>query len=374
MNRKTGIKSLYVHIPFCAQKCNYCDFVSYPLKDSGKLCTDYAPMLVKELVIHDKEIDFSQLETVYIGGGTPTIFPDLVALLNYLPRPAYEFTVEANPATVNYDLLCDLRRGGVNRLSFGVQSFDDANLARMGRLHNAKDALDAIYLAREAGFDNISIDLMFGLPEQSLDAWERDLDKAISLHLPHISTYALTLAEGTPWAIAAKNGELETDDDLAADMLLLARQKLRQAGYIQYEISNFTIEGYECRHNYNYWRRVNYLGIGINASSCINDIRTTNMLGELYAEALKAGRKPIGFSEQLSEREIISETVFLILRTAKGLDMQAFYEHFGIDINKMFKKEIVKLKALGLLHEEGGCLMLTDKALPVANQVFCRFV
>jgi len=372
--KKKAIQSLYVHIPFCIKKCNYCDFVSYPLKDCSELCAEYGPLLVKELVLYDREYDFSRLRTVYIGGGTPTIYPDLLSLIYYLPQPKSEFTVEANPGTVSYDQLRDMRQMGVNRLSFGVQSFNDERLAQMGRLYCLKDVKDAVYMAKEAGFANISIDMMYGLPGQSIEEWEEELEQAIALDVPHISAYALTMASGTPWADAVRRGELNVNDDIAGDMLMYTRQQLKRAGYNQYEISNFSLPGYECEHNINYWKRANYLGIGINASSCVDDYRFTNLQGKEYADALNEGHKPIASSELLTVREIISETIFLILRTDRGLNLREFKAQFGVDIMEMFSSEIIRLKALGLLIEHNGCLQLTEKALPVANQVFCRFV
>ena len=258
------IDALYIHIPFCLRKCNYCDFVSFPRSGREELFAAYHGLLEQELELWRREADLTRISTVYFGGGTPSLLAaDTVSrLLGRLPAVT-ECTLEANPETVDLPRLAAFRQAGIDRLSLGVQSFDAELLRAMGRGHDGEQAARAVSLARQAGFDNISLDLIYGLPGQTVAQWRDSLERAAELAPEHISLYGLTIHENTPWGEALAAGRLEApDDDLAADMLELALDFLPEQGFVQYEIANFARPGRESRHNCAYWQRDNYLGLG----------------------------------------------------------------------------------------------------------------
>ncbi|MGI6332313.1 MAG: radical SAM family heme chaperone HemW [Zhaonellaceae bacterium] len=376
---------LYIHFPFCVQKCNYCDFLSGPIS-SRDVVQDYLQALEKELTIyHDflKRDGNLKLETIYLGGGTPSLLEthELVRVLEkcrdlFNWSPQMEVTLEANPGTVDIKKLVQLKKAGLNRLSFGVQSFDQNLLASMGRIHSPKMAKESIMAAKEAGFKNISLDLMYGLPEQSLGQWEETLVQTIELDVQHISVYGLKVEEGTVWGEWESEGRLSLpEEDVVLTMRKYANKILRQAGFVRYEISNYARPGYESRHNLGYWTGKPYLGLGLGASSDYWNrrfVNTSNM--EHYIFLLKRGQLPVTEEEILSFRQRMGETIFLGLRLSTGLDLEQFKNRYGVDIEVIYGAEIEKLKKMGLLKINQGHLQLTTKAVSIANYVFTFFV
>ena len=371
------IDSLYVHIPFCLRKCNYCDFVSFPVSGCGDLYAAYPDLLQRELSLWRDEADLSRLSTVYFGGGTPSLIePEQVhRLLDRLPEVS-ECTLEANPETVDAARLAAFREAGVDRLSLGVQSFDLGLLQAMGRGHDGEGTARAVRDAREAGFDNISLDLIYGLPEQTIEQWRDSLERAVDLSPEHISLYGLTIHPDTPWGRALAAGDLAApDDDLAVDMLELAMDWLPRQGYLQYEIANFARPGRESRHNCAYWQRDNYLGLGLAASSCLNDHRFANTPDpRQYAEAVREGRLPWAEDEHYDIDQIMGEAMFLGLRLLRGVDVADFERRYGADPRKRFRTELWQLQKQGLVECDESSIRLTRRGVALGNLVFEQFV
>ena len=371
--------SLYIHIPFCQAKCTYCDFNSYAgLED---LFDDYVSGLVREL----EWLEAVRIKTVYIGGGTPTVLPlpHLVQLFRTMQNalalePGAEISIEANPGTIDSAKLDGLRLLGANRLSLGVQSFDDKELSRLGRVHGATEAADAFCAARQAGFDNVGLDLIYGLPGQALATWQDSLGRALDLHPDHLSLYALSVEANTPLAAAIARGELPAPDpDLAADMYELAQELLSSAGFVHYEISNWArTPGHVCQHNLTYWRNEAYLGIGAGAHSWRNGRRWSNTAqpGDYVAQVLD-GQRPVAGEETISAALEMGETMIMGLRLLdEGVSYSRFGKRFGIDPGTSFPDEIKELAALGLLHFDGSGVRLTSRGRLLGNQVFMRFL
>lgn len=369
--------SIYIHYPFCLRKCNYCDFASVPCHEHGELAARYPALLKAELELWREAADFSALRTVYFGGGTPSLLPaeEIAALLALLP-PATEITLEANPETLDGDKLAALREAGIDRLSIGAQSFDEKQLLAMGRGHSPGQTRQAMELARLAGFDNIGLDLIYGLPGQTLADWQEDIRQAVALEPQHISLYALTLSPQTPWGRLAAEGRLiPADDDAAAEMEEAALEMLRAAGYGHYEIANFARSGFESRHNSAYWRRENYLGLGAAAASCAAEHRWANERDiNAYAAAIDAGRLPKIEEEWLSIDQVMGEAIFLGLRLLEGVDTAAFAAQYGADPLKRFRKSIDRMIRAGLMEVDGPMMRLTEKGVLLGNQVFAEFV
>lgn len=373
------ISSLYIHIPFCRRKCYYCDFASQPLAGREAELAAYPALLRQELALYS-QLDLSRLQTVYFGGGTPSLLaPEAVAeILAWLPPAAEtrEITLEANPEGLDLAQLRGYAAAGVNRLSLGAQSFQDQALAQMGRQHSASQVRQGVDLARQAGLDNISLDLIYGLPEQTMDSWRYDLEQAIALDTPHLSLYGLNLHPGTPWGQAAQRGEIKPpDQDLSADLLELAIDTLTGNGYQHYEISNFARPGAESRHNLAYWQRENYLGLGVAAASCLNQRRFANLTSlPAYRQALAAGQRPLAEEECLEMEQVLGEAVFLALRLARGVDFAAFYAQYGVEPQLRYRRQIRRLQKLGLLTVDAAGMRLTRRGLLLGNEVFAEFV
>ncbi|WP_258360275.1 radical SAM family heme chaperone HemW [Moorella sulfitireducens (nom. illeg.)] len=374
--------ALYIHIPFCIRKCHYCDFVSYPGRSPAEMaayCTD----LEREMALVAGKWLPGPAATVYIGGGTPTVLPacnleQLLAAVDrfFGRRQGAEVTIEANPGTVDGAKLRALAAAGVNRLSLGVQAFDDDLLRAMGRIHRRRDIYRAWELARRAGFNNVNLDLIFGLPGQDLDAWRAALKEAVALQPEHIAAYSLQVEEDTPWGRLAAAGDLPLPgEELELVMYQEARQILAAAGYKQYEISNFARPGYHCRHNLTYWLNGPYLGLGAAAASHWQGRRWRNY-SELhrYRHALSSSRLPREEIETLTPRQQMAETMFMGLRLMAGVDLEAFRQRFGVDACTVYAREIECLYRAGLIEEKDGRLKLTEKGLPLANEVFVEFI
>jgi len=321
--------------------------------------------------------------TVFVGGGTPSVLPaaDLAALLGrvrkFFPWPdGAEVTVEANPGTVTREGLNVLRRAGVNRISLGMQASQERLLALLGRIHTFADVVASVRLARDAGFANLNLDLIYGLPEQALADWRETLEAAVALEPEHIAAYGLELAPHTPLAAMVNEGRVSPcPEELDREMYDLARDFLPRHGYIQYEISNFARPGYACRHNLVYWRNEDYVGLGPGAHSHLGGVRQANEKGlQDWAARIQAGELPVAEEERLDTRTRMAETVFLGLRLLDGLDRRAFRARFGKDVMEVYGTTVEHLAGRGLLEVTASCLRLTAAAVPVANEVFAAFV
>jgi oxygen-independent coproporphyrinogen-3 oxidase len=371
--------SLYIHIPFCVKKCRYCGFYS----------TSYSPGRADEFLsglIHEAEMyrnDFSHqpFSSIYIGGGTPTVLsPAQFGLLIKVIREHFpiddnvEFSVEANPNTATSEKLSFLLAQGVNRLSLGVQSFSDEVLQTLGRLHTGEQASDAFRLAKIAGFRNIGVDLIYGIPGQTAAHWEETLDAAITLKPEHISAYSLSLDDGSLFLREAEAGRFTMPvDEVMAAMYERAVMKLDNAGYGRYEISNFTLPGHECRHNMNYWDRGEYLGLGPGAWSFISGRRYANISDTTeYAQRLSNGGSAVDAQETIGPELSAGEMIFLGLRTMKGLDLLRFEQEYGADLLRRLEKNAAPLTDAGLLCMTEGRLRFTDRGILLSNEALAR--
>ena len=390
---------LYVHVPFCKTKCPYCDFNTY--QGIENLMEPFLPALTTEVECWGETLDHPAVKSVFFGGGTPSYLPPgyiekILASIqeSFKVDPAAEITIEANPGDLDEAACAGILAQGVNRLSIGVQSLDNDLLNLLGRRHQASEAVQAFEAARQAGFDNVNLDLMYGLPNQSMDQWRQTLDALAELAPEHISLYALTLEEGTPMHRWAEEGKIpEPDPDLAADMYLYARESLASAGYHHYEISNWSLPGRACEHNVVYWENGPYLGVGPGAHSRLGDYRFWTILSprdynnkaaawadagvmpvnELVEDALQAVPTLEGW-EHLSQEITCSETMFLGLRLLDGLRLSKASARAGVDLAKKFQAPIQECIQLGLLEQDGDCLKLTKPAYLIANQAFTRFL
>ncbi len=374
---------LYIHIPFCVKKCPYCGFFSTHYDND--IADEYLSALRLEIGMHSRKLSDLTIGSVYIGGGTPTTlshdqFSRLFSIINehvHLTVDA-EITVEANPHTVTPNSLSLLKRLGVTRLSIGVQSFSDEVLALLGRVHSAGQGSAAVHAARNAGFGNIGIDLIFGVPGQTEDQWNSTLESAIALGPEHISAYSLGLDEGSQWHRDARNGGREPpDDDSTANMYGTAMEFLRSGGYHQYEISNFCLPGHECRHNVNYWDRGEYLGLGPGAWSFIGNRRWANIADvDQYASRLRIG---ISAQDQDSDEfvdgeQAALEKLFLGLRKTSGVDLVAYGSLFGRGALDSLMNRIGDLERDGLVDSKKGALVLTGRGMLLSNKVLSRLI
>jgi oxygen-independent coproporphyrinogen-3 oxidase len=374
---------LYAHIPFCLRKCNYCDFVSYAYKREDE--SAYLEALAIEMKLYERLLpsELKEVSSVYLGGGTPTCLSagGLATLLQNCRRyfkilPGAEISVEANPGTVDAQKLFVLRENGVNRLSIGVQACQQHLLEILGRIHNYAQARNTIVMAKDAGFENINIDLIFDLPGQTLKEWEDCLERVLAFEPVHISAYGLQLEEGTPLYREVHSGKLKPcDEETGLAMYEHVVNALKQAGFIHYEISNFSLPGYQCRHNLRYWRNLSYLGLGPAAHSFLGGCRFSNEnILDKYVFRLRKGELPVKEREKLARKTIMAETVFLGLRLTQGLDLDGFAGRFGQKAEEIYSTQIKRLLELDLLEICDGHLRLTAKGLPLANNVFAEFV
>lgn len=377
-----SMRGLYVHVPFCEKRCHYCDFNTYLLRDGG--VEEYLEALAREAALYAARsgVAAHPFDTLYIGGGTPTALGPaqlerLFAALAPLPvKPRAEITVEANPGTLTDARLKALKAVGVNRISLGVQVLDDDLLVRLGRIHTAGHARDCYERARRLGFDNINIDLMFGLPGQDLAAWRRTVDEIVRWGPEHVSCYSLIIEDGTLFGDLFAQGRLPLPGDEAElAMLEYARAALGTAGYEHYEISNWARPGRQSRHNRIYWLNGEWLGLGPGAHSQWQGERFANeRLPQEYARRLAEGRLPVAWREGIDAATAEEDTVILGLRLREGVDGSAFWRRFGRPLTSAFGPEIERLVGWGLLEWHGEHLRLTDRGLPVANQAFQAFL
>lgn len=371
----------YVHIPFCASKCPYCDFNSYA--GISHLAARYVDALCRQIEESPPSCD-GPLQTVFFGGGTPSLLPaeSLVRILGAL-RSRFglaenaEVTLEANPESAGPEKLVRLRQGGFNRLSMGAQDFDDDLLRVLGRAHDHHRFLQAFQDARAAGFDNISFDLMFALPGQTLDGLRRTLEAAIMLHPEHISAYCLTIEEGTAFHRMRQAGRLDLPgEEEQAEMFLLTRSLLEDAGYEHYEISNYALPGHRCRHNEVYWRNEPYRGFGPGAVEFVEGRRVMweRDPAEFIRQVEENGRAREVFSETLDAERAAGESMMLALRTADGADLEEISHRFGLDAEHLFRREIERYRASGLLEQGGSRIRLTRSGQLLADEVAAAFL
>lgn len=369
--------SLYIHIPFCVRKCYYCDFVSYPVDKSS--VEKYVDALVGEMELNRGY----KLKTIYMGGGTPTciackyldkIFSGIYRYFSV--EDCKEITVEANPGTLSRDKLVVLKELGVNRLSIGLQSWHDKELTRLGRIHRKKDFVNNYIEARKTGFENISVDLMFSIPDQTVDSWMTTLRETVSLQPEHISCYSLKIEEGTLFYDMFKEGKLEeTDHETDREMYHRAVEYLGENGYERYEISNFALKDCRCIHNMTYWNNQFYLGLGVAAHSFLNNSRIWNVsgVGE-YCQLVNEDQKPVEGSEHITRDTEIFETIFLKLRTSQGINFDEFRNRFGVDMRDIYEQQLYKLEQQGLIRMEKDAFHLTLYGIDVSNRVFEEFI
>jgi oxygen-independent coproporphyrinogen-3 oxidase len=365
---------LYIHIPFCRTKCHYCGFYS---TTTLAQIPDFLWALGKEMDIYRN--DFSAFDTVYIGGGTPSVLSvkDLGIILagvagKFNVSPHAEITLEANPGDVSLKLLQDFRRLGINRLNLGIQSFADDTLNFLGRRHSRQQAILAIEMADKAGFDNLGLDLIYGLPGQSLADWLDTLRQALSFQPSHLSCYQLTLESRTPLGIRHLKGEVSLPDaETLADLFFQTAAALEQAGYLHYEVSNFARDEVSLSsHNQKYWRHTSYLGLGPAAHSFRENKRWGNHRDlARYINDLKSNAKPVDTEEMLTPEELRLEALFLGLRTKEGIDLDNFRERYDCDLLIEKKATITHLIDEGLLEISGGCLRPTLSGMAVADSL-----
>ena len=374
------VHGLYVHVPFCAHKCHYCDFYSITRQSGDRMARFVDRVLAEADLWGGRDVS---PRTVFFGGGTPTLLPaeQMGRLIDGLRRRfdlsgVDEFTVEANPATVTADHCSVLRASGVDRLSFGAQSFDRADLSLLERHHNPDDVPASVAVARAAGFARLNLDLIFAVPGQTMASWERSLAAALAIGTPHLSCYALTYEPNTALAVRQRLGHVTaTPDELELAMLHATRDALARAGYAAYEVSNFATAGEACRHNVNYWTGGNYVGLGPSAASHVDGVRWRNRphLGE-WETAVDRGRLPAADVERLTPPQRAGELAMLMLRLGRGLDLRFCADRTGVDAAALFAPVIDQLAGGGLVTVVDGSVVLTRRGIEVADGVAGEFV
>lgn len=404
MEEKTTDLSLYIHIPFCVRKCDYCDFLSFPVAKSGcaagreDILQEYLRALKTEIVQESSRYAERKVDTIFLGGGTPSLLlPGQIEELMQVLRgsfeilPEAEITIEANPGTLTRDKLKTYQKAGINRLSIGLQSADDQELQILGRIHRFEDFRSNFELARDCGFSNINVDLMSGLPGQKRESWCRTLKTVAELAPEHISAYGLIIEEGTPfynrYGEKSSSGihELPTEEE-ERQMYHDTAEILSGYGYMQYEISNYARTGYECRHNTGYWVRKDYAGFGLGAASMVNNVRWKNssVLEEYMVLAGKDDEmergQTVGQTREIKREKTIltlqeqqEETMFLGLRMNQGVSRQRFYDLFGSSIESIYADWLCKMEKEGLLLNEDS-VRLTEKGRDLANFVMAGFL
>ena len=389
---KTKNVGLYVHIPFCKKKCEYCDFKSYA--DKEELIEEYVKWLKYELeeVGKGNRLDYENhldnlaiVKTIYIGGGTPSLIDSKyiseileVIKKNYTFAENTEITIEVNPGTVNKEKLEQYKKSGINRLSIGLQSTHDRLLKKIGRIHNYDDFLNTFKIARNVGFENINIDLMLGLPEQSIEDLEQSVEEVIKLNPEHISVYSLIVEEETPFYKKLEANELNLpEDELERKMYWAVKEKLEKSGYIHYEISNFAKKCFESKHNLSCWNQEEYIGFGTSAHSYTNNVRYSNIDNiEEYINNFKTDNETENFvfHEKQNKESKMKEFMMLGLRKIEGISIKDFKSRFALNPIFAYRKELEKLVDEELIEIDGDNIRLTNKGLDLANLVWEEFV
>ena len=376
MERKRKAFRLYVHIPFCMKKCAYCDFLSW--RGSREEQERYVQALCREIDFYKGRYP-ERVSSLFLGGGTPSVLdPRLLDMIMDRLTGAFSFeedpeiSIEVNPGTVTLERLRDHKKMGIDRISFGLQSTNDIQLERLGRIHTYREFLEGYDMARRAGFENINVDLMSGIPGQTLESWRQDLIRVTELEPEHISAYSLIIEEGTPFA------QMDLDlpgEDEERDMYEATAAILGEKGYIQYEISNYACPGRACAHNIGYWRRDDYLGLGLGAASLMDEKRWNNTDSiEIYlAHAGDPRRLHVGV-EDLPVREQMEEMMFLGLRMMEGVRRQDFQAAFGVSLETVYNEAIRRMAGQGLLADDGERIFLTRRGISLADQVSVEFM
>ena len=371
---------LYVHVPFCETKCGYCDFYSVPLQ--GRHTSPLVRAITTELKRRGSTVG-SKFTTIFVGGGTPTLLPleELETLFSRLSVVALgdgvaEFTTEANPATVDQEKISLLVDAGVNRMSFGGQSFHQQELDVLERLHNPADIEPGVRLARDGGIEQINLDLIFGIPGQTLASWRESLRRAVDLGIDHVACYGLTYEPGTPLTAQVQKGTTTPcDNDLEAEMYLLGIELLASCGFRQYEISSFARPGCQCRHNMIYWSNQPYLGIGPSAASYIDGGRYKNVPHiETYIGDMENGRNAWRKIEKLTQHQLAGETAMLQLRLNRGIDIEQFGRQVGLDPLTLYADQISRYTAEGLMKCDNQHIQLTSPGRLVADRIISDFL
>ena len=375
---------LYIHIPFCIRKCNYCDFLSFPSKEEEREV--YVESLINEIEQTGNILDKNdyKVRSIFIGGGTPSLLSGeqmeriMQAVRNtFFIIEEAEITMEANPGTLTEANVFSYKKAGVNRLSMGLQSADDSCLHLLGRIHTWEEFLKSYELARKAGFENINVDLMSGLPGQTVNIYKRTLEKVMALQPEHISAYSLILEEGTPFGESKEIQKKIPDEETDREMYQLTKEVLAENGYERYEISNYARKGKECIHNLGYWSGTPYLGFGLGASSYFEETRFSNEKNlEKYQ---KKPYVPFVMREDytvLSEKDEMEEFMFLGLRKRAGISEEEFKARFKVSLKDIYGKVIAKYEEMDLLEwtDEGKMLRLTDAGIDVSDYIFCDFM
>ena len=367
---------LYVHMPFCVQKCLYCDFLSW--HDSRENQARYVQALCREIRACQGRYP-ARVSSLFFGGGTPSVLEPghMAEIMEALAEvfsfePDSEMSIEANPGTVNLEKLRTYEKIGLNRISFGLQSAHNEELKALGRIHTWVEFLVSYDLARQDGFDNINVDLMSGIPDQTLASWQKTLSRVLELAPEHVSAYSLIVEEGTPFAQRKLNLPEEEEERRMYEM---TAEMLGSQGYRQYEISNYALPQRECAHNMGYWMRDDYLGLGLGAASLFDSQRWNNT--DSMEEYLEKSERPEEIQvcrEKLSVREQMEETMFLGLRMTEGIERERFQEEFGISVEEVYGDALRRLEGLGLLQADRGRIYLTRKGISLSNQVFVEFL
>jgi oxygen-independent coproporphyrinogen III oxidase len=378
MNDPAGI---YLHIPFCATRCHYCNFATGGYE--SELARRYVAALSQEIEDAPARPAMRSVDTLYFGGGTPTTLSieQISGLVetcrkNFAIDPGAEITIEANPGSVTVDYLEKLRALGVNRVSFGVQSFDDLELQMIGRTHSAQDAREAVRIARAAGFANISIDLIAGLPEQKMETWRGNLMETFSLAPDHLSVYLLELYRDAPLLHRIERGELRAiDEELTVEMYFALMDEAERFGFEHYEISNWARPGCSSRHNLKYWTGAPYWAFGVSAAGYDGESRWSNTRNiHEYLAQVEGGYSPVASREELDDEDRQSEALFLGLRLRDGVDLQAHQRRFGVSVVDRYRDELKRLREAGLIELSEENIVISRKGKVLANEVFAAFV
>lgn len=370
---------LYVHIPFCIQKCRYCDFLSFPASDD--IHQRYIDALCTEIEAWKDQLK-EPISSLFIGGGTPSLLTpeQMEQLMTALHRSfrigkEAEQTIEVNPGTVTQEKAGGWKQKGINRVSMGVQALDDALLRRLGRIHNRNQVLQSWQILKNAGFTNLSMDLMMGLPNQTVSQWENTLREALRLQPQHLSCYSLIIEEGTPFYEEQASLNLPSEEE-ERRMYRRTQQILSEAGMHQYEISNFSLPGFESRHNTGYWRRTPYIGLGLGAASLLKEEIRYHNTQDLNRYMENSGNPPAIREEveRLSVEAQMEEFMFLGLRCTQGVEPDRFERSFGKSMGSVYRAPLLKHLSNGLLEQKGGRIYLTSRGMDVANQVMVDFL
>lgn len=378
---------LYLHIPFCRQKCSYCDFLSAPADE--KTIQAYAYAIAKEIYAYEEIAGRYEITTIFVGGGTPSvlqadqmsrIFRGLYQVFDV--RKDAEITIEMNPGTVTMEKLHAYRKIGINRLSIGLQTVDNRELKMLGRIHTFEEFLDSYEMAERAGFSNINIDLISAIPGQTVKSWEQTLERVATLKPKHISAYSLIIEEGTPFHMEyGEDKQALPDEEEEREMYELTKELLEGHGYHRYEISNYAKTGYECRHNLGYWECREYLGIGLGSSSLLNENRYTHITNlSRYLEWANAAKKFTDIAQIEENREVLTrdarmeEFMFLGLRKISGISKKQFQRIFGVELDSIYGKKIEALMQKGLLTIQGDYICLTEQGVDLSNFVLAEFL